>query len=94
MASTNTQGARPESLLVRLKRSIIPKDFQKEFSSHFALVDHIRKFETTEKQMLYYLAYELRNKNRGNIKLRLHMRYNKLRMERERGELNCQDIRY
>jgi hypothetical protein len=57
-------------------------------------VQFISEVETTEEDLYYYLAYELQNKARSNVLLRMHMRYNKLRQERERKELGCRDARY
>ena len=77
-----------------LRNLPVPERFQIGFPSHFALVQHIGEYETSEAEMLYWLAYEFQNQRREKVMLRLHMRYNKLRLIRERKELKCQDTRY
>jgi len=84
-----------ESQFVKELRHLpIPPEYRHEFGSHFAAVDMIRKYYTSEAEVLYWLAYEYQNQKRSKVLLRLHMRYNKLRLERERRELQCQDTRY
>lgn len=61
------------------------------FNSQFAVVTHIRDYETTEDEVLDWLAHEVQTLNRGNVVRRLHQRYNRLRLQRERKELGLDE---